>query len=74
MILAFLNDEYNILKFILIIIKMNYETSQTLVIVLACLIIIGFVVWMFAQQWHNSTKGFLKKIGINLSSDEEDDE
>ena len=53
---------------------MNYETSQTLVIVLACLIIIGFVVWMFAQQWHNSTKGFLKKIGINLSSDEEDDE
>ena len=74
MILAFLNDEYNILKFILIIIKMNYETSQTLVIVLACLIIIGFVVWMFAQQWHNSTKGFLKKFGINLSSDEEDDE
>ena len=52
---------------------MNYETSQTLIVVLACLIIIAFIVWLFAQQWHNSTKGFLKKFGFKFSSDEDDE-
>jgi hypothetical protein len=52
---------------------MSYETSQMFVVILAALIIIGFTVWLFAQQWVNSTKSLLKKFGFK-KEDYEDKE
>jgi len=51
---------------------MSYETSQMFVIILAALIIIGFSVWLFAQQWVNSTKNLFKKFGFKKEDDEDE--
>lgn len=50
---------------------MTYETSQMFIVILASLIVIGFVVWLFAQHWVNSTKALLfKKLGIEKDDEE----
>lgn len=51
---------------------MSYETSQMFVVILAALIIIGFTVWLFAQQWVNSTKSLFKKFGFKKDEDDEE--
>jgi hypothetical protein len=43
---------------------MSYETSQTLIVVFAALIVIAFILWVFAEQWKSSTKRLFSKVGI----------
>jgi len=43
---------------------MSYETSQTLIVVFAALVLIAFILWVFAEQWKTSTKRLFNKLGI----------
>jgi hypothetical protein len=52
---------------------MNYGTSQTLIVVLATLIIIGFVLWVLTKQW-SSTKTLFRKINCNISEINKEEE
>jgi hypothetical protein len=49
---------------------MTYETNQLFVIVFAALIVIGFTVWLFAEQWTVSNK-FIGKF-TKVNDDEEE--
>jgi hypothetical protein len=48
---------------------MSYETSQTLIVVFAALIVIGFILWVFAEQWKSSTKSLFSKVGIKTEEE-----
>ena len=48
---------------------MSYETSQFLIVILAALIVIAFVLWVFAEQWKSSTKSLFNKVGIKTENE-----
>jgi len=43
---------------------LSYETGQTLLIVFFCLVIIGFVLWLFADLNVSKKLKFIKKKAI----------
>lgn len=48
---------------------MSYETSQFLIVILASLIVIAFILWVFAEQWKSSTKSLFNKVGIKTEDE-----